>query len=406
MQLIVAQKRLGPRSFFLCALTIDLLLILSIDMYVPALPSMQRAFEVSAAYLNLTVFAFFVFSAVGVVAAGPASDRFGRKGMLVGACGLFTASSLACALAGSVEALIAFRIGQALGYGAVITIETALIKDAYAGRDLKLAMTFLQSLVIVGPAVAPFLGTLLLSLGGWREVFGFLAAGGAAATGLALLITETHAGAARAGAGVGGALREMLRGSRALLKERPFVALAAFMGVAGVPYFAFIAVVSYILMDFFAATYLEYSLLYAAACAVSIVAPFVYVALSKLLSARSILKLCMALVAVTFALMLAFGTASPLLFLIAFVPYTLAEGIVRPMAFVVLLDQPSDRVGAASSLSNFAYSIITSLATVLATLPWPTFIMGVTVLSGASALTLAALYAWGLRRNVPGPLDR
>ena len=67
MQLSVPQKHLGPRSFFVCALSINLLLILSIDMYVPALPSMQRAFDVSAAYLNLTVFVFFAFCAVGVV---------------------------------------------------------------------------------------------------------------------------------------------------------------------------------------------------------------------------------------------------------------------------------------------------------------------------------------------------
>ena len=70
MQLSVPQKHLGPRSFFVCALSINLLLILSIDMYVPALPSMQRAFDVSAANLNLTVFVFFAFCAVGVVLAG------------------------------------------------------------------------------------------------------------------------------------------------------------------------------------------------------------------------------------------------------------------------------------------------------------------------------------------------
>ena len=53
MQLSVPQKHLGPRSFFVCALSINLLLILSIDMYVPALPSMQRAFDVSAALVAL-----------------------------------------------------------------------------------------------------------------------------------------------------------------------------------------------------------------------------------------------------------------------------------------------------------------------------------------------------------------
>ncbi|MEI3230939.1 MAG: hypothetical protein V8S24_06615 [Gordonibacter pamelaeae] len=77
MQLSDPQKRLRA-ALFVCALSINLILILSIDLYVPALPSMQRAFAVSAAYLNLTVFVFFAFSAVGVVLAGPVSDRFGR----------------------------------------------------------------------------------------------------------------------------------------------------------------------------------------------------------------------------------------------------------------------------------------------------------------------------------------
>ena len=58
---------------------------------------------------------------MGVVLAGPVSDRFGRRPVLVAGCGLFAASSILCALAPNVEFLVAFRIGQALGYGAVST---------------------------------------------------------------------------------------------------------------------------------------------------------------------------------------------------------------------------------------------------------------------------------------------
>ena len=157
MQLAVPQKRLGPRSFFVCAMTIQLLLILAIDMYVPALPSMQRSFDVSAAYLNLTVFVFFAFSAISVLLAGPVSDRYGRRPVLLAGVALFTVSSAACAVSPSVEVLVVFRAGEALGYGLVATVETALIKDAYEGDDLKIAMTCLQSLIIIGPAAAPFL---------------------------------------------------------------------------------------------------------------------------------------------------------------------------------------------------------------------------------------------------------
>lgn len=435
MQLVAPQKRLGPRSFFVSVLTINLLLILAIDMYVPALPSMQREFAVSEAYLNLTMFVFFLFAAVGVVLAGPISDQRGRKPLLLAGCGTFAAASFLCAVAPTVEAVIAFRLVEAVGYGFVMTIVTALVKDAYAGEDLKVAMTFLQSLVIIGPAIAPFLGTLLLSIGGWREVFGFLALCGLVSFALACLITETHpsAGAratgrvrgARAAAtaaaaepagaanpaleaasasqgaqgGVGAALRDLVAGSRALMRDRSFMSLALIMGIAGVPYFAFIAVVSYVLLDYFMLSYFEYSVIYAIACVVTIVAPYLYMALSKRLGVNAILRLSIALVAVTFVTMLAFGTASPLLFLLTFVPYALAEGVVRPMSYVVLLDQPDNRVGAASSFANCIYSVFTSVATVLATLPWSNFVTGVAVLAGASMVLMIVLYLWGMRKR-------
>lgn len=435
MQLVAPQKRLGPRSFFVSVLTINLLLILAIDMYVPALPSMQREFAVSEAYLNLTMFVFFLFAAVGVVLAGPISDQRGRKPLLLAGCGTFAAASFLCAVAPTVEAVIAFRLVEAVGYGFVMTIVTALVKDAYAGEDLKVAMTFLQSLVIIGPAIAPFLGTLLLSIGGWREVFGFLALCGLVSFALACLLTETHpsAGARAAGrargaraaatataaepagaanpalevasasqgaqGGVGAALRDLVAGSRALMRDRSFMSLALIMGIAGVPYFAFIAVVSYVLLDYFMLSYFEYSVIYAIACVVTIVAPYLYMALSKRLGVNAILRLSIALVAVTFVTMLAFGTASPLLFLLTFVPYALAEGVVRPMSYVVLLDQPDNRVGAASSFANCIYSVFTSVATVFATLPWSNFVTGVAVLAGASMVLMIVLYLWGMRKR-------
>lgn len=400
MQLAYPQKHLGPRSFFVCALAINLMLILSIDMYVPALPSMQRSFNVTEAYLNLTVFAFFVFSAVGVIMAGPLSDRFGRKPILVFGCVLFAASSLFCTLAPTVEVLVVFRIGQSLGYGAVATIETALIKDSFDGDDLKLAMTALQSLIIIGPAVAPFLGTFILTFSDWHGIFALLAIGGFIASILSLAISETHPRASKADEkreGIGRALGSMLGDIRLLIRDRAFLSLSLFMGIAGMPYFAFIAVVSYILMDFFAVSYVEYSLVYASACVVTILAPYVYVALSKRLSVRALLRLCIGLTAAAFVLLALFGTASPLLFLGAFIPYALAEGMVRPMAFVVLLDQPSNRIGAASSFANFSYALLTSLATVIATLHWPTFVFGIAALAGACALIMTVLYATGLR---------
>lgn len=162
MQLSAPQEHLGARGFLACALVIGTLLIFAIDLYVPALPVMQRELEVSASFLNLTMFAFFFFGAFGVLLGGPISDRLGRKRPYLASIALFAAASFGCMLAGGVWELVVFRSLQALAYGMEAAIRTALVKDAYEGESLKLAMTLVQSLMIVGPALAPFLGSFLV----------------------------------------------------------------------------------------------------------------------------------------------------------------------------------------------------------------------------------------------------
>ena len=484
------QRHLGPRSFFACILAIELFAILAIDMYVPALPSMQRSFDVSVGYLNLTMFAFFFVSAFSTFLAGPASDCFGRKPFLVGCTALFALSSIACAVAPTVEMLVAFRVCQGVGVGGIQTLATALIQDAYDDDSVQTAMTFLQSLVIIGPVLAPFLGTFVLLFTDWQGIFGMLAACGVVAFALSLLVGETHkvGGSAsgalgkrvgavldissvREGAGVGGVgnagnvgnvggagkagaagasgntgasgaagacsaapaiahsecevvsaggvgdagvvlgevagwhagfgLADMARkvsgDCRTLLRGRSFTSLALIMGIAGMPFFAFIAAVSYILIDFFAMDYLGYSVIYALSCLTNCVAPFVYMALSKRFGYKRILRICFCLIAVSAACMLAVGSWTPALFFIAFVPYALAEGVIRPLSYVELLDQPEDRVGSASALVNFSYVLITAVATVVATLDWPTLVFGLGVITAATAAIMIALYAWGQR---------
>lgn len=191
-----------PRAFLACVLVINTTLILAIDMYVPALPGLLHEFDTTASFLNLTMFMFMFVSAFAILVSGPLSDKFGRKPVLVASCAIFAVSSFGCALSTSVLMLTTFRIGQAVGFGLVETDVTALIKDAYADKDLKFAMSLLQSLVIIGPVLAPFLGTLLLSIGGWREIFIALAVMGSVDLVFAFLITETLQPSQRLASGV------------------------------------------------------------------------------------------------------------------------------------------------------------------------------------------------------------
>ena len=327
-------------------MSVELIQILAIDMYAPALPSMAEAFGVTALYLNNTVFSFLLFSTLATVLAGPISDRFGRKPVFLSGCTLFAAGSFLCSVAPSVEVLIAARAIEALGCGSSITLSAALVQDAYKGDDLKLAMTLLQSLVIAGPVLAPFLGSFAVSHVGWRGIFWGLTVGGVVTVVLAGLIDETYDAAANAGKKLGATLVSMLKGAKTLLANRSFTALALFIGVTGIPFFAFIAVSPYILLDDFGLSYLGYSFIYAGACLTNMVAPFLYMRLSRTL---------------------------------------------------VLLDQPPNVVGTASAFGNFSYGVITALATVAAAFPWPTFTFGLVVLTACSGAVAAALYAIGHR---------
>ena len=397
MKLAVEQRRLGPRAFFICVMSVELIQILAIDMYAPALPSMAEAFGVTALYLNNTVFSFLLFSTLATVLAGPISDRFGRKPVFLSGCTLFAAGSFLCSVAPSVEVLIAARAIEALGCGSSITLSAALVQDAYKGDDLKLAMTLLQSLVIAGPVLAPFLGSFAVSHVGWRGIFWGLTVGGVVTVVLAGLIDETYDAAANAGKKLGATLVSMLKGAKTLLANRSFTALALFIGVTGIPFFAFIAVSPYILLDDFGLSYLGYSFIYAGACLTNMVAPFLYMRLSRTWYTAQIMKLVIAFVLASAVLLAAVGSLHPALLLAAFVPYALAEGMARPAAFLVLLDQPSNVVGTASTIGNFSYGVFTAFATVAAAFPWPTFTFGLVVLTACSGAVAAALYAIGHR---------
>lgn len=398
MQFATSQKRLGPRSFLACVLVINASFILAIDMYVPALPLLLDEFDTSASFLNLTMFMFMLVSAFAILVAGPLTDKFGRKPILIVSCAVFGASSIGCALSTSVLMLTVFRVGQAIGFGLVETDVTAMIKDAYTDKDLKFAMSLLQSLVIVGPVLAPFLGTLLLALGGWREIFVALAVMGIIGLVIALVISETMHADHRLAAGVVPALRDMMTRVSSLLSKRSFTAMALIVGVAGLAYMGYIAVASYILLDDFGSGYVIYNLVYAGICGVSVLAPFVYLRISKMMSPRALTVLCAVLGLVAAAFMAVFGVWGPFAFFCCFVPYALMEGIIRPHAFVVLLDQPPDQVGSASAFANFVYTMLGAAGTVVMTLPWTSYVGGLAIVMGACSVIMLALYAWGLRK--------
>src|SRR6202042_3968224 len=88
---------------------------LSIDMYLPSMPLLEKVFNATTAQVQITLVTFLLGYAVGQAFYGPVTDRFGRKPPLYFSLALFVFSSVACALSQSVNALSVFRLLQAVG---------------------------------------------------------------------------------------------------------------------------------------------------------------------------------------------------------------------------------------------------------------------------------------------------
>ena len=104
---------------------------LSLDMYTPAVPELPARFNAAASVVNLTISGFYLFFPIGMLLFGPVCDRVGRKPVLVGGLVAFSAGSVACAAIWGIEALILFRLIEAMGAGAVCAVSTAIIKDCF-----------------------------------------------------------------------------------------------------------------------------------------------------------------------------------------------------------------------------------------------------------------------------------
>ena len=153
---------------------------LSTDMYLASLPALQREFVVDAAMVQLTLSVFLAGFALAMPVYGPLADRYGRLPVLRVGLVLFGIGTVACALAPTIEVLIAARMFQAIGACAGPVIARAIVRDLQAslpGGPAGAARLYshIASAMAVAPAVAPIIGSQLQAGFGWRSTFWTLA---------------------------------------------------------------------------------------------------------------------------------------------------------------------------------------------------------------------------------------
>jgi DHA1 family bicyclomycin/chloramphenicol resistance-like MFS transporter len=237
-----------PDSLIVIALLTALVALgpISTDLYLPSLPSLVSVFQTDVAAVQLTLSVFLAGFACGQLIYGPLSDRFGRKPVMLGGLLTYLAASLACALANSIEALIAARFVQALGACAGPVLGRAVVRDVFGQARAAMVLSYMGVAMALAPALGPILGGYLEIWFGWRA--SFLALFAFALVGLAGVLTllpETNVwrdpSATRA-AGLAANYRVLL-GSR---RYKGFLLIFA-SAYAGI--FAFISGSSFVLID-------------------------------------------------------------------------------------------------------------------------------------------------------------
>ena len=146
----------------------------SIDAYLPSFPDIEADFGVGREILSQSLGIYLIAFALSTLLWGPLSDRFGRRGVIIGSQVLYVLASMGCALSGSITAFLGFRALQGFAASGGFIAGRAMIRDAHDERDAHRAMSQVTLVFAIAPAVAPVLGGWLHDYFGWRSVFWFL----------------------------------------------------------------------------------------------------------------------------------------------------------------------------------------------------------------------------------------
>lgn len=148
----------------------------SIDTIFPAFPAIAEQLRASPIAMQQTISAYLVPYALMSLMHGPVSDAYGRRRVVLGGVIVFVLASIGCAMATSIDALLAFRALQGASAGAGMIVGRAIIRDCFDGVAAQKLMSTVSMIFGIAPAVAPIVGGWVIAFAHWSAIFWLLAA--------------------------------------------------------------------------------------------------------------------------------------------------------------------------------------------------------------------------------------
>ncbi|MFP5335092.1 MAG: multidrug effflux MFS transporter [Actinomycetes bacterium] len=232
---------------------------LTIDMYLPALPSLATDLRAGDAAVQATLTGMLVGLGLGQLIVGPLSDAVGRRRpLLLGLVGHGVTSLLAAA-APDVVTLVGARVLQGLAGAAISVVAMAIVRDLFSGLAAAKLLSRLMLVMGVAPVLAPTLGGQVLRLTSWRGIFVVLAVAAVllvavAAVGLRETLPPQRRRSARP--------RATLATYRSLLRDRPFLALAGVGGLMFAALFSYISGSPFVLQALYGLSEQDYAVVF------------------------------------------------------------------------------------------------------------------------------------------------
>jgi len=232
----------------------------TIDLYLPAFPTLESELGVSAAAIQLTLTGTMIGFGFGQLIVGPWSDKVGRRLPLLLATGFHVLACVGAALSSDIVSLGIFRVLQGFGAAAGAVVAMAMVRDLFGGKPLVQMLSRLALVSGLAPVIAPVIGSQLLLIMPWRGIFWFLAGYGTIVLlAVAFWIVETLPKDRRTVPGHS----SLGQRYRAVLGDRTFVGVAIIGAMTFTGLFSYLSASPFLFQQVYAFSAQQYGVLFA-----------------------------------------------------------------------------------------------------------------------------------------------
>lgn len=340
----------SPR-FIVLLVFVTVLGPLAMQMFLPALPAIQKDFATTAGTAQLALTLAMVAMGVATLVFGPVSDRFGRKPVLLAGIAFYIVGSIVVAVSETVPLLLVGRVVQAGGASAGIVLARAMARDVFGFAQSIRVVSYLTMAMVVAPTLAPAIGGVVADSLGWRAAFWIMCAVGAVAlVGVALGLAETNPARAPGG------WRGLVEGCRRLVVSRRYLGYSLLSTASFCVFFSFLAAAPYLMAEVLHRPARDYGFWFMPVAGIFIFGTWLSTRFLDRFGADRLIRFgtfaTFGIVAAVVPLYLLLPLSPALLFLPA-VAFSLAQGFVIPNCQASAVNVEPRYAGAGSGLVGF-----------------------------------------------------